>query len=93
MGKKSFLMMLLAAVMLSSVAQAEMKSPEKAKELKAKKKSMSIDEIKAKAIKRLDMRIAPLQAAKECMQKATTKKQIKECRPKYKHKKKMKSKK
>lgn len=93
MRMKSFLMVLLSAVMLSSVAQAEMKSPEKAKEMKVKKKSMSVDEIKAKITKNLDRRIAKLQEQKGCFAKATTKKDIRECRMKYKHKKMMKSKK
>lgn len=91
MSKKSFLMTLLAVVMLSSVAQAEMMSPNKAKEMKAKKRSMTIDEIKEKRSKNLDRRISMLKEQKDCISKATTKKEIKECKPK--HKKMMKSKK
>lgn len=93
MSKKNFLIVLLAALMFSSAVQAEMKAPEKAKEVKAKKKAMSIDEIKAKINANLDKRMTRLQKQKDCVAKATTKKEIKECRPKYKHKKKMKPKK
>lgn len=93
---KKIVMSLLAAAMLSSLVYAEesstkaMDAPkaEKIKKNKEAMKKMSVDEMKAKMNERIQVRMKNLQAMQECVNNATTKRQLKECKQEKKMKKK-----
>jgi len=88
---KNIAMVLLAATMLSSVVQADDDEYEKKgkgykKEQRQKnresRQNMTIEEIKAKMNANVEKRIKKLQSMQSCINNATTKQDIRACKPK-----------